>query len=79
MLSAEDRGLTHEDRCAPLADPTRGEGPKGVRHLVDQRLRQAEVSRPLGGGVSACQGHLAGDAEALLLRRDTLGGLLLPL
>lgn len=76
VLAAEHRGLPHEDRCPPLAEPAFGQGAQGVGHLPDESPSKTKVPRSLVGGVSAREGDLADDAQALFPRGHASGCLL---
>ncbi len=81
VLDAQVCRLAGHERGAPLAALPRRQHRQGVRHLVDQRLGQAQQPRPAVRRLPPGQGHLIGDATPHLLARHaerlllgTLGG-----
>lgn len=75
VLQGEVAGLAGQQGGLPLADPAPLERGQGVRHLVHQDLRQAEVALPQVRGAAAGERDLAGDPEPDPPLRDP-GGLL---
>ena len=62
-------GRVKQQGCAPFVELTGFQGSEGVRHLGDERFREAQEPSALGRGLAPGEGDLRSDAGAELVRR----------